>query len=199
MKTTNKLILALALIIGLVNVVSAQKNESNDKTRFSVEIDPITFPLNGYGVHLIVQPKTSNHLLIGAGTYAMNIPDLLVGFNPENKDKGWNVRLNQGYGLFGEYHFSEVNKKLFVGTQLAFQQYKIENGNELGTEKFNNFLVMAYLGYTIKPFVNNGLYFEPWAGMGYTTKMSGETKIGNSEYDIAPALMFATLHIGYTF
>lgn len=199
MKTTNKLILTFAMTIALGSIVNAQENQSNDKTRFSIEIDPATFILDGYSVHLRVQPKNSNHLLIGAGVYAMDFPDLIVEFNPENKDEGWDVRLNQGYGLFGEYHFSEVNQKFFVGTQLSIQQYKIENENEVGTEEFNNFLGMAYAGYTIKPFNSNSLYFKPWAGIGYTTKVSGETKIGDSEYDVAPVLMFATLHVGYTF
>jgi hypothetical protein len=179
--------------------IFAQQNEQiTSKTEISMEIDPATFGFNGYGIHIRVKPKNSEHLLIGVGTYAMDFPNVLVDFNNENKDNGWNVRLNQGYGVFGEHHFSEVNKKWFVGGQLAIQEYKIENETIAGSEKFTNSLLMAYGGYTWQPF-NFGFYIKPWAGIGYNSKLSGTNTIGNSEYDIAPIMMFVTLHLGYTF
>jgi len=199
MKKSSKVILALSLIIGMSTSVSAQENETTNKTKFSIEIDPATFAFKGYGVHLRIQPKNSKHLLVGAGIYAMDFPDMIVDFNPENKNKGWDVRLSQGVGLFGEYHFSEVNKKWFVGTQLALQEYEIENVNEVGSEKFNTFLGLAYGGYTIQPFKNNGFYIKTWMGVGYTTKTGGENKLGNSEYEVSPILLFAAEHLGYTF
>jgi len=190
----------LTLIMGVNFQLSAQKEKTktNDKTTLSVEIDPFTFAFKGYGLHLRLQPKNNEHLLVGFGAYAMDMPNALVDFNKNNKGKGWNVRLNQGYGVFGEHHFSEVNKKWFVGAQIGIQEYKIENETVAGSEKFTNFLAMGYFGYTIKPFKNN-LYIKPWAGIGYTSKISGNNTLGALEYDIAPITMFVTLHIGYTF
>ena len=199
MKKSSKVILALSLIIGMSASVSAQENETTNKTKFSIEIDPATFAFKGYGAHLRIQPKNSKHLLVGAGIYAMDFPDMIVDFNPKNKNKGWDVRLSQGVGLFGEYHFSEVNKKWFVGTQLALQEYEIKNANEIGSEKFSTFLGLGYGGYTIQPFKNNGFYIKTWAGVGYTTKTGGENILGNSEYDVSPILLFAAVHLGYTF
>ncbi len=200
MRTFSKVILAATLIIVMSISVSAQQKETTEtgKTKFSIEIDPATFAFKGYAFHLRVKPKNSKHLLIGIGVYAMDFPDLIVGFNPKNKNKGWNVRL-QGVGLFGEYHFSEVNKNFFVGTQLATHTYKIEKNNETGSEKFNTFLAMGYAGYTFKPFKNNGFYIKTWAGMAYTSKTGGKNKLGSSEYDVSPILMFAAVHLGYTF
>jgi len=194
-----KITLGLSILLMSVGVFAQEEKQQSNKTEFSVEIDPATFAFNGYGVHLRVKPKNSEHLLIGVGVYAMDFPDLIVDFNPENKDKGWDVRLNQGIGLFGEYHFSEVNKKFFVGVQLASQEYKIENENEVGSEKFSTFLGLGYAGYTIKPFKSNGLYIKPWMGIGYTSKTGGENKLGDSEYDISPILLFGAVHLGYTF
>lgn len=179
--------------------VSAQGVENAEtKTKFSIEIDPATFVFKGYSAHFRVQPKNCDHLLFGVGIYAMDMPSVLVDFNKKNKDEGWDVRLNQGIGLFGEHHFTEVNRKWFVGAQMSIQEYKIENEIITGSEKFTNFLAMGYFGYTIKPFKSN-LYIKPWAGIGYTTKISGINTLGTFEYDIAPVSMFATLHIGYTF
>jgi len=199
-KTTLKII-ALIIVLMITNRFEAyaqQTGENANKTEISIEIDPATFVFEGYGFHLRLKPKNSKHFLIGIGAYAMDMPDVLVDFNENNKEKGWDVRLNQGYGLFGEYHFAEVNKKWFVGTQLSLQEYKIENESIEGSEKFSNILIMAYTGYTWKLF-NSDFYIKPWAGVGYTSKVSGSNTLGNLEYDISPIMMFATLHIGYTF
>lgn len=201
MKNLKRGIATMALVLGLVYQSNAQQNEpqSNDKTRISLEIDPATFAFKGYGFHLRLQPKGCEHLLVGLGIYAMDFPDILVDFNKNNKDKGWDVCLNQGYSIFAEHHFTEVNRKWFVGTQIGIQEYKIENSSTSGNEKFSNLLAMGYLGYTIKPFKGNSFYIKPWAGVGYTTKISGRNILGSLEYDIAPITMFATLHVGYTF
>lgn len=195
-------IISMALILGISFQLSAQNTESTQgkKHKVSVEIDPATFAFKGFGVHLRIQPKNSEHLLFGVGAYAMNMPDLLVDCNKANRDKGWGLRLNQGYGLFAEYHFSEVNKGLFAGGQAGIQEYKIElEGQEsAGSSKYTNGLAMGYLGYTFAPFKHN-LYIKPWAGIGYTSKIAGENHVEAVEYDIAPITMFATLHIGYTF
>lgn len=189
----------LAVLPMIVMSISAYAQDSSPgKTRFSIETDPSTFAFNGYAFHLRIQPKNSNHLLLGAGTYAMDFPDVLVNLNAKNKDAGWNVRLNQGYGLFGEYHFSEVNKKWYVGGQVALQEYKIKKDAYEGDGKYSNILLMGLGGYTLQPF-DFPLYFKIWGGVGYTGKISGENTIADSEYDISPFLVFGALHIGYTF
>ncbi len=190
-----KSILLFVLVVASIKIL-AQSNPG--KARISVEIDPSTFVFKGYAFHVRVQPKNSQHLLLGAGTYAMNFPDVLVNLNKNNKDMGWQVRLNQGYGLFGEYHFSDVNKKWFVGTQLAIQQYTIAQENTPGEADYTTMLAMALGGYTWQPF-NVPIYFKFWGGMGYTTKIAGENTLGNSSYNIAPLLFFGALHVGYTF
>lgn len=193
-------IAVMTVLLSLSGYYSQAQTEGNSerKTEFSVEIDPATFAFGGYSAHLRIKPPKCDHIQIGAGVYAMNFPDLFVGMNDKNKDKGWDVRLNLGVGLFGEYFFKEVNKGWFLGAQASLQEYRIENENAEGSNSFTNGLLMGYGGYSIKPF-SFPLYIKPWAGVGYTGKMSGENTLGDLEYDIAPISMFATLHIGYTF
>ena len=145
-----------------------------------------------------MQPKGSDQYLFGFGAYAMDMPDVLVGFNPNNKDVGWDVCINISTSLFGEYRFSEVNKGWFAGTQMGVQQFQIENEGLSGSEKFNNLLAMGYFGYTLKPF-GERWYIKPWAGVGYTNRLSGNNSLGDLAYDIAPVTMFLTVHLGYTF
>lgn len=190
--------LTLALVLGLNGLMNAQDSgkKTSNETKISVEIDPATFGFNGYSLHLRVQPKNTTHLLVGAGIYAMDMPSFLVDLNEKNKN--FKVRINQGIGLFAEHYFCEVNRKWFIGTQMGIQEFKIEEKNKTGQEKFTNLLVMGHVGYVFKPF-NNNFYLKPWAGIGYTSKISGTNTVNSSEYDIAPVTMFATLHVGYTF
>jgi hypothetical protein len=189
----NKLI-ALMLLFGTTTSIYGQEN----RTKWSLEIDPVTFAFGGYSAHLRLQPKNSKHLLIGAGTYAMNLPSVLVEMNKDNKGKSWESRINQAYGLFGEYYFTETNRKLFLGGQVSIQEFKASKASIEGSTTYTNLIAMAYVGYSWQPFDLN-LYIKPWAGIGYTGRVSGSNALGNDTYHIAPISAFATLHIGYTF
>lgn len=197
MKISIKVIAICTMLFCGNNFSNAQ--ETTTKAKLSLEIDPVTFVYKGYGIHLRLQPKNSKHFLFGVGAYALDVPKYLVNLNEENKEKGWDIRLNQGYSLFVEYHFKEVNRKWLVGAQVALQQTKIENENIVGREKYTNFLVMGYFGYTIKPFEKNNFYIKPWAGIGYNSKVVGTNILGNATYDNPPISFLATLHLGYTF
>jgi hypothetical protein len=200
MKTTrNNIIKGLIASLILVGSLKSQSLKAQEqKAKWSIEVDPATFVFNGYSAHLRVQPKHSKHLLVGAGVYAMDLPDLIVNLNSNNKDQGWKSRIDLGYGLFAEHYFSEVNRKWFIGGQLSIQNFKLEKENTPGSSSYSNGLIMAYGGYSWAPF-QFPLYLKFWAGLGYTSKISGENDLEGIEYDIAPLTSFATLHIGYTF
>ena len=197
MKTNLKKIavLLLALISTTSTNLIAQEKSRENKTTFSIETDPSTFLFKGYAFHIRIKPKNNKHLVIGAGSYALDMPNFLVNLNADNKDKGWNVRINSAVSLFGEYYFKEANNKWFVGMQVGVQNFKNTNDNIANTEnKYRNLLLMPSLGYNWHPF-KNGLYVKPWLGLGYTTKIAGN----NSTYKLSPFTSFLTLHIGYTF
>lgn len=190
----------ILFVVGLfsLTLVNAQELEKPERSRISLEIDPATFAFGGYSAHLRFQPKGSRHLLLGLGTYAMDMPSFLVDLNAENKGEDWDLRIKQAYGLFGEHHFSEVNRKWFVGAQLGLQEFRIGKGKLEVEEEYTNALLMAYGGYTWKPF-KAPFYIKTWAGMGYTSKVSGENRLGDEEYDISPITMFMTVHLGWSF
>lgn len=194
MKTTT---LLLFLILGFQQIIG-QTTKQTTTAKFSLEIDPATFFMKGYGLHIRMQPKNCTHALFGIGAYALDLPEALVDFNDKNKGEDWNIRIQNGFSLFGEHHFTEVNEKWYIGGQLGIQTFKIEKDQIKGSNTFTNTLTMGYVGYTFKPF-DNGLYVKPWLGIGYTTKLSGENELEDNTYDIAPITYFATLHIGYTF
>lgn len=165
---------------------------------YSLETDPMTFAFEGYAAHFRFNPVGLDHWIFGIGTYSMKFPDLFVDMNPDNKDEGWDVQLQQGYGFFSEYYFNPSNEGWFVGSQIALQEYKVKNtGVQPKTLNLTNFVFMPYAGYRWYP-TNGKVYIQPWMGMGYQTKIQGKTKLGSKVYDISPIIPFLTVHIGYS-
>jgi hypothetical protein len=39
----------------------------------------------------------------------------------------------------------------------------------------------------------------PWAGVGFTTQLSGVRRVGAREYNLFPLIPFATVHVGWQF
>lgn len=201
MKNTFKSIAVFSSLLSLLLVtdIKAQEKNKENKTSISIETDPSTFAFKGYAFHFRIKPKNSKHLVIGAGTYALDFPSFMVNMNKDNKDKGWKVRIQSAYSLFGEYYFKEANKKWFVGLQAGVQNYKNTNDSISGKKsEYSNLLIMPSIGYNWAPF-KFPLYIKPWFGLGYTTKISGNNSIEKYQYNISPLVPFLTLHVGYTF
>ncbi|MBI5638575.1 MAG: hypothetical protein HZA03_11470 [Nitrospinae bacterium] len=163
----------------------------------SIETDPVTFPLSGYALHAFYRPEGISRLSIGAGTYSLKLPDIFIGMNSNNSDKGWSARINGGASLFVEYDLTEEKDTPYAGLQLGSQEYRIENGG--ASSSFAIFLAMLSIGYRWHIAGSEHFYLKPWAGVGYQSKVRGDNCVGAQCYDVQPALGFATFHVGYTF
>ena len=168
-------------------------------SRLSFEIDPITFLYKGYSFHVRYQPMFDQRLLIGGGTYALDLPQQYVNLNSLNRDEGWDVRIRSAYFIAGEFYAKKANWGWFIGEQIGFQSFKVTTEKEVtGSAHFNNILFLTYAGYSWRPY-KGSFYFKPWIGLGYTAKVDGLNKVGSMKYDISPLFPFLTLHAGYTF
>lgn len=205
MKTSTVLALPLALFLTMfVEHVACGQDyipifTRDYSSRLSAEIDPVTFLYKGYSFHLRYQPMFSERFLIGAGTYAMDLPETFVDFNTANRDRGWNVRIRSAYFLHGEFYVTEANHRWFIGEQIGFQRFMVSNDREArGSARFNNLLLLTYIGYSWHPY-KGSFYIKPWVGLGYTTKVDGLNTVGSMKYDISPLYGFFTVHVGYSF
>ena len=182
--------------------ISIANAGAQSKSQWSIETDPSTFVFNGYAVHLRFQPANLERWLFGIGTYSMDLPDLMVDMNPNNKAKGWELRIDQGLGFFTEYYFKSGNQGFFVGEQLGLQRFKLKKAEQVNQQtRYTNLLFMSYGGYSWHPLKKSipGLYLKPWGGVGLTTNIEGEARIAEESYEIASLIPFVTLHIGYSF
>ena len=194
----NKTIVILAIINLSYNLI-AQTDSTQAKTKksvFSIEIDPIVpIILRGIGGHFIWQPKKSNHLVFGFAFIANGkMPDFIMNQNIQNKNKGWNYKINQGLGIESEYYFKHVNTGLFSGIQLFTQEINLTNDNVPTVKEHRTNIGMAVVttGYKYHPFKKKHFYLKPWAGIGYSSIIKGafsskiipNTVVGSYEYEI---------------
>ncbi len=94
-KTMTKQVIKNILIVAIISfnygVFAQQEEKETTKTEFSFEIDPATFGFGGYGFHLRIKPKNSEHLFIGFGAYAMDMPDVFVDIKTIKTKAGMSV------------------------------------------------------------------------------------------------------------
>jgi len=178
---------------------NAQENTSDNKSIFALETDPSAFVFNGYAFHFRFKPKKAKHILVGMGTYGLDLPEIMIDMNKKNKNQGWNVRINSAFSIFGEYYFSKANFNWFTGMQIGIQNFKLRNEKFSGsTTHFKNLILMPSIGYNWKPF-SNAFYLKPWLGLGYNSILSGNQRIEDHHYDLGSLVPFLTLHVGYSF
>jgi hypothetical protein len=205
------IITILTIIIFITTGLKAQDKTAESETTFSIEMDPLVpIVLHGIGGHFIWTPKNSTHFVFGAAIIVSGtMPQFLINLDPKNKDQGWHYKINQGFGIEGEYYFEEANHKWFTGVQLFTEEINLTNDNvPMVTEHRTNIgRIVLTAGYKWYPFKNENFYLKPWMGIGYTSiinaafssEVISNTRVGNYEYHIQPITPFATIHIGYTF
>lgn len=168
-------------------------------SRLSFESDPMTFLLKGYSLHVRYQPMFTDRFLIGVGTYAMDLPEIILNLNRENRDEGWDVRIRSAYFVTVEFYAKKANHGWFIGEQIGFQSFKVANNAEVrGTASFNNLLFLTHLGYSWHPY-KGSFFVKPWVGLGLSEMVDGTNRVGGVFYDSGPWFPFFTVHVGYTF
>lgn len=160
-----------------------------------LETDPATFAFRGFAAHARLVPEQS-HWSIGVGVYALDFPDLLVDTNPENKDEGWDVRLDLGVGVFVDYYLRPEPDGWFFGAHIAAQRFQYERERFEDSADGTNGLLMVRAGYTWFPF-DAGLYLMPWFGVGVTAPLGGNRAVGGEKYDVFPLIPYGALHAGW--
>lgn len=173
---------------------------SRDYTsELSVELDPVAFLLRGYSLHLRYRPMFSERFLIGVGTYGMDVPDVIVNLNRDNRDKGWEARIRGAFQLYGELYARKGNAGWFLGEQIGLQSFRVSNRSEpRGATTFATAIAVTYAGYSWRP-RKSSFYLKPWAGIGVTGKIDGINSVGSMRYNVGPFTPFVTCHAGYSF
>ncbi|MBX7057885.1 MAG: hypothetical protein K1X75_07445 [Leptospirales bacterium] len=124
----------LAAAAGLLWSGALGAEDRDQQLPLAIEIDPATYALNGYALHLRFDPEILGPWVAGFGAYGLDFPKALVNSNPQNRDQGWNLRLHSGAGLFLERYFSPEKDGWFLGLQLSRQNYRLENSDRYRRE-----------------------------------------------------------------
>lgn len=182
------------IILGATALFTALTLQAGNDS-YAIEIDPSTYAFDGYSVHIKKQFDAVPNVQFGIGVYAMDFPDIFVDLHKNNKNKGWDVRLDNGIGLFADIYNDEHLSGWFYGGQIAFQKYDITNVP--GSNSYDTVMFMGHGGY--KYDIDTHWYLKFWGGVGFSHKISGSNVVGNLEYNVPNIVPFGAVHIGYSF
>ncbi len=196
------------LIILTVSVYSQDKEPQ--RSRFYIETDPLPLFLGGVSGHFGWSPAKLPSFTFGLGLAGgIEYPDAFINMTEENRDQGWEVRINQGMGIWAHYHFSDDRNGWFAGIQLFTQEMRLKNADFPGeTDDTNTVMMSLQGGYLWYPFSKAGFYLRPWGGFGFQSTVSGSFEpdrvdpdliVGDKGFVLARFMPFATVHIGYSF
>ena len=183
--------------LALVAAIASFTRSASADTGLMVETDPSTFFLGGFAAHARVALE-GGHVTVGGGLYALTFPSFLVDLNPNDRGAGWNVRLELGGAIFGDYYFGGNAQGWFVGAEAALQRYRYTNDDVAGQARATNFVFLPRAGYQWRP-LDAGFYVMPWVGLGYEVQIGGSRQIGNRTYDLSPLVPYAAVHVGWRF
>ncbi len=187
---------SIVLLLAFGETTAAQ-NRAQDGATIFLETDPATFAFAGHSAHVRRSLRTVPGLVVGAGLYGMRLPSLMTNLHAANRDEGWTARIDNGYGLFADYHPSGEPGGLFVGLQLALQNYSLAREGTGEKRSFHAGLAMARIGTLYKPF-DSSFYVLPWAGVGVSAPLSDASRtLLDETYELPPVTAFATLHVGW--
>jgi hypothetical protein len=185
--------LAAASLLLLTTTARAEADEAPIRGDLLLELDPATFVLGGYSAHVRYRPAAAPRWSFGAGTYAMDLPGLLVDLDAANRHAGWNVRIRSGAALFVDRFLGEAPEGLFAGAEVGLQWIRVANPR-LGSARadYTAFLLMPRAGYLWQP-LGAHFYVMPWLGVGWAERTAGSA----GAYHVPSVPVLATLHLGW--
>jgi hypothetical protein len=152
-----------------------------------IDVEPAAFFLDGYSVHVGVQPAAAPRLLLSVGAYAFDVPDFLV----DDRDR-FDLRLYLGAGAFADYFLTAPDHGWVVGGQLGTQSYQATEAATGATDRWTSALVLVRGGYEWHPGGWGG-YLFPWVGAAIDVKVAGDP----GAYHPATVLPYFTVDLGW--
>ena len=169
--------------------------DSANGSEIYIELDPLDYVFGG-GSLLVKRSSTLiKNLRIGVGYFRITLPDFEVNKN-SNKDKGWVVKVTNGYELHFDYHIKNPNKGSYTGLMLTSKEWEIQRNGK--SSKYNVIGAVWRYGYIWRPW-NSGFYLNPWIGVIFDKKVSGKNVVDGETYEIRKVPVFALLYFGYSF
>jgi hypothetical protein len=201
---------AISLIILILSMIHSARAEDDSRNVIFTEIDPLVLIMGGFGGHVGWAPKGIDNFIFGLGFVAgPELPEAISNIGNDSPDNEWQLKINNGIGLWVNYRFGETKSGWFTGFQVFTQEMELRNKNyAMETDLTNTFLLALQGGYQWYPWDNSGIFIKPWAGFGYQFPVSGslnpdeidkEMSIGGKDYNLLAIMPFATIHIGYSF
>lgn len=178
--------------LALLNPVSADDRPLGP---LAVEFDPMTTPLGARNVFLLIEPPALPHMTFSVGAFASDfapwVDDLMSW---PNRGQDFDLRVRPSPGLTVDAYLREDHQGLHAGGFLFLWRYEAERGGE--TAHFTNQILLPRIGYRWFPGPQTRVYLDPFAGVMFESFVAGDNRLDGDVVKPAPAVPFATVHLG---
>lgn len=184
-----KFILLFAFVILKMSIAAQEETPG----RFSIETDPTTYFFDGCSLQLRLSSFLIEKLSLGIGVYQAAIPDFYLEENSQNKNKGWEAKVEIGFDLYVDYYFSDPYKGWFAGA--GFSVYEFEIGRLEETTSYVSLVETLRAGYTWRPYYEC-FYVSPWIGYSINQQVSGSNSLLGESLELPSGSFVGTIQVG---
>jgi len=163
----------------------------------AVEFDPATTALGARNVFVYVEPPDT-HWSASLGIFAADFPgwvnDIL---SYRNRDAGLDIDVRVSPGATVDYFLSAQKTGWHGGLMTFLWRYEVSRGGDVG--RFTNHVLLPRVGYRWFPFDGINVYLDPFAGLMFEYRVSGDSTVDGERVRPTPIVPFATVHAGFHF
>ena len=135
-------------------------------------------------------PKSNPKYDLSFEVFSIEIPELVINLNPENKDKSWTEKVNYGIALYGDRKLGEKRNSFWAGAGLVYLNQTVDSPIE--HNEYNQLEILGRIHYKWYPF-DNGFYVNPYFALAGRQKINGDT----GSYKLAPLMGFLSVYLSW--
>ena len=195
MKNLIQIATTLTLFISAGTAKSSSPEPQCEATpEFSIGTDLGAWALDG---HSLILSSVSGNCRILLETWGIVVPDSITNLNKDNKDKGWQREITEGYSLHLDTFYGPEDQGWFSG--LMFSHFRSEITRRGYEDKVSSKTSEVLLKFGYKWDLTDHFSLEPWIGFGPIWEEVDDSPVGGETYEKNLGNALVTIHGTYKF
>jgi hypothetical protein len=168
-----------------------------DNTALSIASDVTPWLLNGYSAIVMLEPKNTPHLRLGAEAWGMRFPEAFIELVPENEGLGWHRDIDAALAIAADFHPAGGGRGWHAGLIVNTMRSTVSRDGYNNQTSFWTTELLPRVGYRWFPLPDRGLFVNPWLGAGLLKQLSEPSAIGGATYTEPLIQPLGTIHVGW--
>jgi len=190
---TLSLFLAVVVVHGLV----APRSALGEPIELAVESSVVAPVMRGASLGGRLRFEGVPHLALGAGVYALTVPQFMIDGSANNEFEHWKVAVRPAVHLSADYFVRQNGTGFSAGITVGLARFVVSSDIVAGSTAFTSAYLLPRAAYTW--FLADHWYINGWIGLQLDGQVAGSTQLGTrmfTPFGIMPQL---NLNVGYVF